>query len=482
LTETASGNTTAGNAALGNASLAQIGQRVSVPRYDRMGAPGVVHLGLGAFHRAHQALVFDALLRAGDTRWGVNAFAMRQAAVANALSHQQGWYTVRMGSADGDRWVLGGAIWCTGLAATAPTEVHAAIAAPATRWVSLTVTEKGYGESLTALLLDGLARRCAAGLGGLTIASCDNLSHNGDRLRSQCLAAARQREPALADWIEQRVCFPNSMVDRIVPAASPELLQAAHDHLGVSDAAALGTEAFWEWVIEDRFADPTDAQALAAHGVRVVADVAPFEEAKLRMLNGSHTAMAAIGSVLGLPCISDCVADPDIHVFMHGLMSEEVGPLLQRADWPDYRDQLLRRFANPTLRHRVHQIATDSSQKIPQRWPPSILPHLQQGRVPLRLAFAAAAWMRSLRGVDEAGNTYRIDDPLAHTLSALAQQHAGQPEALVQALSTLTSVWGDALPQHPEWWAAIARALSDIESRGLLGALRALNGHMKNLS
>ncbi|MDP2263976.1 MAG: mannitol dehydrogenase family protein [Hydrogenophaga sp.] len=460
---------------LGNGALDAIRDRIDVPAYDRQGAPGVVHLGLGAFHRAHQARVFDALLRAGDDRWGVHAFSMRQPAVADALARQHGWYAVRMGSADGDRWVLGGAIWRTGVAATAPEEVHAAIAAPATRWVTITVTEKGYGETLNALLVEGLARRRMADLGGLTIASCDNLGHNGDRLRAQCLAAAQQRDAALADWIAQHVCFPNSMVDRIVPAASPELLQAAQAHLGVRDDAALGTEAFWEWVIEDRFADPGDAQALAAQGVRVVADVAPFEEAKLRMLNGSHTAMAAMGSVLGLPCISDCVADPDIRGFVHGLMSEELGPLLQRADWPDYRDQLLRRFANPTLRHRVHQIATDSSQKIPQRWPPSILPHLQQGRVPQRLAFAAAAWLRSLRGVDEAGQAYTIDDPLADTLRALALRHTGQPEALVKAMSAHDSVWGEELSRYPGWWAAVARALSDIERQGLIGALRALN-------
>jgi fructuronate reductase len=337
------------------------------------------------------------------------------------------------------------------------------------------VTEKGYGQVLAALLVEGLSHRHAVGLGGLTIASCDNLSHNDSRLREQCLALAQQRDASLAEWIAQQVCFPNSMVDRIVPAASPELLQAAHTHLGVRDNAALGTEAFWEWVIEDRFADPADAQALAAQGVRVVADVAPFEEAKLRMLNGSHTAMAAIGSVLGLPCISDCVANPDIRDFVYGLMTEEVGPLLQRVDWPDYRDQLLRRFANPTLRHRVHQIATDSSQKIPQRWPPSILPHLQQGRIPKRLAFAAAAWMRSLRGVDEAGQAYTIDDPLADTLRALVLQHAGEPEALVQAMRSLTSVWGEDLSRHPGWWAAVAHALSDIERLGLLGALRAQN-------
>ncbi len=462
-------------AVLSDVTLPGLAGHLEVPTYSRQDAPGVVHLGLGAFHRAHQALVFDALLRQGDGRWGVHAFAMRQPALVKALARQQGWYTVRIGSAQGQRWVLGGALWRTGVTAQSPTQVYAAIAALATRWVTLTVTEKGYGPALTELLVEGLARRRMAGLRGLTIASCDNLVHNGRRLSAQCLALAQQRDPALADWISRQVCFPNSMVDRIVPAASAELLQATQDDLGLRDAAALGTEAFWEWVLEDRLADPADAQALAAQGVRVVADVAPFEEAKLRLLNGSHSAMAAMGSVLGLACISDCVAQPSIHRFVHGLMTEEVGPGLQREDWHLYRDQLLARFANPTLRHRVHQIATDSSQKIPQRWPPSVLWHLQQGRLPLRLAFAAAAWMRSLRGVDEAGQHYAIDDPLADTLRALARRHAGDAYATVQALGTLPAVWGDTLPYHQRWLDAVAQSLMQIERHGLLAALVALH-------
>lgn len=460
---------------LGDATLTRLAGHLEVPSYGRQGAPGVVHLGLGAFHRAHQALVFDALLRQGDLRWGVHAFAMRQPTLAEALARQQGWYTVRVGSSQGQEWVLGSAVWRTGVAAQAPDQVHAAIAAPATRWVTLTVTEKGYCEALTALLVEGLAQRRAAGLEGLTVASCDNLSHNGSRLRQQCVQGARQRDQALAEWIDAHVYFPNSMVDRIVPAASAEVLQAAKAFLGLPDAGALGTEAFWEWVIEDRFCDPSDARVLAAQGVKVVADVAPFEEAKLRMLNGSHTAMAAIGSVAGLACISDCVADPGIRRFVHGLMTDEVGPLLSRPDWPAYRDELLQRFANPTLRHRVHQIATDSSQKIPQRWLPSILSHLQQGRVPRRLAFAAAAWMRSLRGLDQAGLTYAINDPMASTLQTLAQRHASDTQATVQALGTLPAIWGEALPRHTAWLDAVSQALASIDRLGIIPAVDELN-------
>ncbi len=384
---------------LGSTGLPALAARgIPVPTYPRQGAPGVVHLGLGAFHRAHQALVFDALLQRGDRRWGVFGVAMRSTQLADALSAQDGLYAVQVASSAGSHWQIGGAVWQTAVAAHEPARVVQAIAAPSTRWVTLTVTEKGYGPALAELLLQGLAARHATGLPGLTIASCDNLVGNGRQLQALCVDAARQLSPALTDWVERACAFPNSMVDRIVPAATPQRLAAARDALGVADEAALGTEAFWEWVIERRFADPGDAAVLAAAGVTVVDDVAPFEDAKLRLLNGSHTAMACLGAVAGWPVIGECITQPAVRRFIHGLMTQEVGPQLARPDWPAYRDALLARFANPALQHSVHQIATDSSQKIPQRWPPSVLGALRAGLPVDRLAFAAAAWMRYVRG------------------------------------------------------------------------------------
>lgn len=182
--------------------------------------PGVVHLGLGAFHRAHQAVIFDSLLRGGDLRCGVQGVAMRAVKLADALAGQDGLYTVRIASAQGRRWQMIGAVLATGVAAREPGRVIAAIAAPGTRWVTLNVTEKGYGAELAELLVKGLAARKAAGLGGLTIASCDNLTDNGRKLRQLCLDAAAQTDAALASWIASVCAFPNSMVDRIVPAAT----------------------------------------------------------------------------------------------------------------------------------------------------------------------------------------------------------------------------------------------------------------------
>jgi fructuronate reductase len=457
-------------------SLTTVAARgVAVPDYVRSGTVGVVHLGLGAFHRAHQALVFDSLLQRGDARWGVLGVAMRNPAVADALAAQEGLYAVQIASAAGVHWQVSGAIWQTGVAAREPAQVVAALAAPGTRWVTLTVTEKGYGPALADLLVQGLAARHVAGLGGLTIASCDNLSNNGRRLQALCVDAAQAANPVLADWIHTRCAFPNSMVDRIVPAATAERLAAAAAALGVEDHAALGTEAFWEWVIERRFVDDADGDVLAAAGVTVVDDVTPFEEAKLRMLNGSHTAMACIGAVAGWPVISDCVNQPAVHQFIHGLMTHEVGSQLSRPDWPAYRDALMQRFANPALQHSVHQIATDSSQKIPQRWPPSVLGALGSGLPVERLAFAAAAWMRYLQGADENDRRYVMNDPMADELHALALTHAGDAAATVQALGTLTAIWGDALPSDAAWLARVTHWLAQINALGMLRALAQLN-------
>jgi fructuronate reductase len=452
--------------------LADIAARgVAVPGYARGGEAGVVHLGLGAFHRAHQALVFDALLGHGDARWGVHGVAMRNPAVADALAAQAGLYAVQIASNEGSHWQIGGAVWHTSVAAREPDAVIRALAAASTRWVTLTVTEKGYGPSLAELLVKGLAMRRDAGRTGLTIASCDNLPNNGRQLEALCLDAARSIDPALADWIAESCAFPNSMVDRIVPAATASRLAAAADALGLTDQAALGTEAFWEWVIELRFVDAADADALASAGVTVVDDVKPFEEAKLRMLNGSHTAMACLGAVAALPFISDCIGQPAVAAFVYGLMTEEVGPALARPDWPQYRDALLKRFANPALQHSVHQIAGDSSKKIPQRWPPAVLAAMQRGQPTDRLAFAGAAWMRYLRGSDELGRPYAMNDPMAAELQALALKHAGNAPASVQALGTLPTIWGDVLPTHADWLARIARHVHLIDTLGMLPAL-----------
>ncbi len=452
---------------------------VRLPRYPRGGAPGVVHLGLGAFHRAHQALVFDDLLEAGDGRWGVLGVGMRSHELADALAAQDGLYAVQISSPTAVTWRVGGALWRTCVAARERDVVTQSIGAASTRWITLSVTEKAYTLELADLIVPGLALRHAAGLGGLTIASCDNLSGNGDKLKAICLTAAQRHSAALAQWVSDACAFPNSMVDRIVPAATPARLAAAAEVLGATDQASLGTEGFWEWVIERHFVDPADGAALASAGVTVVDDVAPFEDAKLQLLNASHSAMACMGAIAGWRVISDCIEQPAVRTFVHGLMTYEVGPQLTRPDWPAYRDALLARFGNLALQHSVHQIATDSSQKIPQRWPPSVLGQQRAGLPFERLAFAAAVWMRYVRGVNESGVVYSLNDPMAETVQTLANTHADDAAATVRALGGLVSIWGTELPKDGVWLGRVTHWLVQINALGVLQALEKLNAELQ---
>ncbi|MEY3612018.1 MAG: Polyol:NADP oxidoreductase [Pseudomonadota bacterium] len=438
-------------------TLASLPADIHTPIYDRRRhAPGVVHLGLGAFHRAHQAMVFDHLLTTGDSRWGIHGVGMTRPDLVNLLRAQDGLYAVRVAHGLGVKWQVPGALWRMNVAATERETVVQAIAAPATRWVTLTVTEKGYTPALGQLLMDGLRQRQRSGLTGITVASCDNLQGNGHKLLALVKAAAAPQDTTLLRWLDTHCAFPCSMVDRIVPAATAEVLAAASQALGLRDDASLSTEGFWEWVIEDRFADPSDAALLQSASVRVTGDVHSYEEAKLRMLNGSHTAMALMGAITGRPFIASCIGEPHIREFVVRLMGQEVAPHLSRSDWSDYRTALIARFGNPYLKHSVHQIATDSSQKIPQRWPPSVLGQIAQGTSFEHHALAAAVFVRYTLAVDESGQAYALNDPQAESLMAMGAAQRSEPEACVRALLAREDLWGSALPQHAAW---IARAI-----------------------
>ncbi|MDI9233868.1 mannitol dehydrogenase family protein [Limnohabitans lacus] len=460
---------------LSSLALSTLPPHVGIPRYARNAdAPGVVHLGLGAFHRAHQAMVFDQLLANGDMRWGIHGVGMTRPDLVNQLSAQDGLYAVRVADGTGVKWQVPGALWRMNVAATERDAVVQAMAAPSTRWVTLTVTEKGYTPALGQLLLDGLRLRQQAGLPGITIASCDNLQGNGHKLQALVKAAANAQDTALLQWLDTHCAFPCSMVDRIVPAATPEVMAAAKEALGVPDHCALSTEGFWEWVIEDRFADPTDAALLQSAGVRVTGDVHSYEEAKLRMLNGSHTAMALMGAITGRPFIASCIGAPHIREFVFRLMGREVAPHLSRSDWADYRDALIARFGNPYLKHSVHQIATDSSQKIPQRWPPSVLGQIAQGASFEHHALAAAVFVRYTLAVDENGQAYALNDPQAESLMALGAAQRTEPEACVRALLAREDLWGSALPQHTGWIARVIHWHQHILQHGVDHAVQQL--------
>ena len=458
---------------LSRATLALVSKSVQTPAYAPNSAqPGVVHLGLGAFHRAHQAMVFDQLLREGDMRWGIHGVGMTQPGLVNKLRAQDGLYAVRVAGANGTEWRVPGALWQTSVATTERQYVLNAIAASSTRWITLTVTEKGYTPALAQLLIDGLRLRHAAGTAGLTIASCDNLQGNGHKLKAIVLASATTQDTELMKWIDTHCAFPCSMVDRIVPAATDEVAAAAKDALGVADDCALSTETFWEWVIEDNFANPNDAALLSKCGVRVTSQVHSYEEAKLRMLNGSHSAMALMGAVSGRAYIADCIGSPHIREFVERLMTREVAPHLSRTDWAEYRDALIQRFGNPFLKHSVHQIATDSSQKIPQRWPPSVLAQIAKGKSFEHHALAAAVFLRYTLAVNEKGQTYALNDPQAESLMAIGAAQVATPEACVRALLSRQDLWGTALPQSNEWLERVTHWHHQVLYMGVDGALQ----------
>ena len=448
---------------------------------------GVVHLGLGAFHRAHQACVFDQLLQQGDARWGVFGVAMHNPDVLSALKNQGWQYAVQVADAHESHWQTVHAIQDGCVAALERERVVQKLAFAETRWVTLTVTEKGYDAALAKLLLEGFAARCTqlghTAIARLTIASCDNLSHNGDRLRDLCLATLKQLQQdsefaklsdtiSLKAWIEQHCFFPNSMVDRIVPQSTPACLLAARDALGVDDKIALATESFWEWVIEDKLADPHDGRILQSAGVKIVTNVQAFEDAKLRMLNASHSALAAMGAVLGLSTIADCMALSELRNFAHRLMTEDIAPFVHRPQLDAYRDALLERFANPALQHRVLQICSDNSLKLPLRWLPTYTDSRLAHQMPTHLAFATACWIRFLQGIDENGNAYTWSDPLAQHLHTLVLQHPKDDRQCVVSLLNIASIWGDASAKDIAWVELVTHYLHAIRTQGLLQALQ----------
>lgn len=473
---------------LSAATLDRLPADVARPAYDRARVTrGVVHLGIGAFHRAHQAAVFEAALAAGDLRWGVTGVSLRSAAVRDQMAAQDGLYTMLVRDGAAERAQVIGAVLDVLVAPEDPGAVVEAIAAPATHLVTLTITEKGYklDRASGALLADdadvardlgtldrprtaiglivaGLSRRRAAGLPPPTVMSCDNLPHNGALLRGAVLAMARAHDPALAGWIAAEVAFPATMVDRIVPATTDADVAALATRLGVEDRATVKTEPFLQWVVEDRFCGPHPD--FAALGVQLTQDVAPWEAAKLRLLNGAHSGIAYLGGLAGDTFVHDFVAAPEGRAFVEALWDEAAATLdpPPGLDVPAYRAALMARFANPALQHRTRQIASDGSQKLPQRLIAPIAERRARGLPVGALALAVAGWMRWQAGRTDAGEAFAIDDPAAERLRE------------ARGVDALLAVVGADLDREAR--DAIAAHLTLIEGYGARAAIRHLIG------
>jgi fructuronate reductase len=381
--------------------------------------------------------------------------------------------------AAGARTRVLGSLRETLVAPESPSAVLERIAAADTRIVSLTITEKGYAAvddgSAVDLIVRGLARRRSHGADGPTLLSLDNLPSNGRRLRERVLQrAADAGGDTLTDWIAARCTFPNSMVDRIVPRTTAADIDTVSRTLGAHDAAPVIAEPFFDWVVEDRFAAGRPDWR-ASPCVRFTADAAPWEQLKLRCVNGAHSQIAYLGAMAGWPTVDAALARPALAAHLEALLRDEVEPTLPPLPGLDrdaWRDALLARWRNPALAHRCQQIAMDGSQKIPQRWVAPLAERLAAGAPITRLAFGVAAWMHYLRGVDEAGVAYPIDDPLAHRLVALGEAARGDAATHVQALLGLPEVFGP-VTNSPKLAAEVTAHLNALRG-GVEAALRSL--------
>ena len=470
-------------ARLADATAGRLPAIVARPGYDRAAQRvGIVHLGIGAFHRAHQAVYTEDAMAAGDRDWTIAGVSLRSPTVRDALGPQDGLYTVTQRSEAGERTALIRAVREVVVAPQDPGRVSDLLASPDVHIATLTVTEKAYhlrpdrsldSDALEATrgtiyhyLADGLARRRDRGLPGLTLLSCDNLADNGAVLAGGLATWLDRIDPTLRCWFEAECACPSTMVDRIVPAVSASDLDRVSAVIGLRDEAAVVTEPFRQWVIEDRFAGPRPRWELG--GATFVADVAPFEAAKLRMLNGAHSALAYLGLQAGHTFVHEAVADPAITAIVDPLMRIEAAGSLDPAagqDLPAYADALFARFRNPALPHRLAQIAMDGSQKIPQRWLQSLAINAARGqRCPATLR-ALAAWMIHVRG-----RGVPVMDPLADQLSA-AWASAGE-HGLIRALFGEQGIVASAWRPTPQDQAVLEQHLLTDRRIDETGALR----------
>jgi len=453
---------------------------VALPAYDRdKVAIGVVHFGPGAFHRAHQAFYFDQLL-AKDPRWGISAVSLKSPGVRDALQPQDGLYTLAQLDAETTFRVVGSILEVL-VAPEDPPAVFARLAAPQTRMVSLTVTEKGYcltgdgkldtahpdivhdlahpREPISAIgyIVEGLRRRQQAGLAPYAVVACDNLADNGWRLKAATVAFAQAVDPELAAWIEAQARFPRTMVDSITPATDDALRTRVETATGLADAWPIQREAFTQWVVEDVLGD--GAPDLASVGVTLTDDVRGFERAKLRLLNGVHSTLAYVGLLKGHETVFEAISDPDLAGLARDLMVQDIIPTLtapRGLDLAAYGEAILGRFRNPEIRHLLAQIAWDGSQKLPFRILGTVADALEAGRPVDRLALPLAAWMLFVRRRTAEG--VAIVDPLAERLVETAAACTGDATADVAQFLKLEPVFSRELAGNAVFVAALEKA------------------------
>ena len=471
---------------LNERALHRLGGRVAVPGYDRRAlTPAVVHIGVGGFHRAHQAVYLDDLARTGETGWGEIGVGLRSTTMRDALTPQDFLFTVVERSERGDDARVVGAMTRYLYAPDDPGAVTAVLADERTRVVTLTVTGGGYAfdpadpdirhdlrhpdrpRTVAGHLVAGLDRRRRAGLPGFTVLSCDNVPDNGAAARAAVLGFAAARDPRLADWIDAHVTFPASMVDRITPETDDAARALVAGRFGVRDRSPVVTEPFSQWVVEDDFCN--GRPPLERVGVQFVDDVAPYKLIKTRLLNASHSALGYLGYLTGrYRTTAEAMANPVIADYLAALMREEITALLPEVPGVDlhaYRHTLLRRFANPRISDQLTRLCGRGSVKMPAYLLPSLIAARAAGRPAALLTLAVAGWCRYLRGYDLNGDRIEINDVLRHVLQPLAG-HGSDPRPLLSQ----RAVFG-ALADDAEFVGALEWAIRDIEEYGPTAAI-----------
>jgi fructuronate reductase len=442
-----------------------------------------VHFGPGAFHRAHQAWFFESML-AHDPRWGISAVSLRSTDVRDALAPQDHLYTIAIRDEVISYQVIG-ALRELFVAPENPEAVLARLCAPTTHLVTITVTEKGYclaadgsldlthpdiqrdlknpraPGSVVGFLTEGLRRRRDSGLPPFTVISCDNLVDNGARLARATAQFASTSDRGFARWIEGEVRFPRTMVDSITPATTDALKDSVADALGVRDRWPVQREAFVQWVIEDVFRHESPDWQRA--GVTLTNDVAGYDRAKLRLLNGAHSTLAYVGSLAGYVTVADAMKDDELRAFVQTLMVEDILPTLtapRGLDLRTYVDAILRRFRNPNMHHELAQIAWDGSQKLPFRILGTVRDALAAGRSIDRLCVPLAAWMQFVRQAAARGE--RVKDPLAAQLFEIGRACEGRGVTDTPRVLALESVFPAELRADARFTGPLTKAYDSL--------------------
>ena len=450
---------------LTNSSLATLPAEVKKPEYDRaVRSRGIVHIGPGAFHRAHQAVYTDMAMAYGGN-WRITGVSMRSATLKQKLADQDNLYSLVV--LDNEPYVQVIGAFDSVLVLNEDREaIMAALTDANTHLISLTITEKGYcltsnGEldtshadimhdlsnpdepvSAVGLIVSALKHRFEQQQVDITVISCDNLADNGKKLARAVLQFAQKIQPELAQWIEQNIAFPCTMVDSITPATDEALISLAADKLGVEDAWPIQREGFTQWVVEDKFSGPRPAWEKV--GVTFTDDVAAFENAKLRILNGTHSTLAYTGILLGKETVYEAISDSALEAFIGRLLSDEIIPSINAEgvmDLPAYAEDILNRYKNRHIRHLLAQIAWDGSQKLPFRVLNTVRDNLKLGKQAKLLCVPIAAWILFI--AKRASDQEELVDPLAETLIGLANQHQGDLPALGAAVLNLPQVFAE---------------------------------------